>query len=262
MFKGQSLSLKIIIDEILQYKLIGYAWYVQTYAWIYLFFPLVNMFIRLFNEKNKWMFEIILIISILVIGLPPLLINLPHFQILHLPINIHLIYRLCPFVYYLIGAYLRKFLPTIKLSILFTFEFLIIIGSIVFNIIKRNPYVGGAEGNYPSIVVILQALFFFMIIMQLFDKKVKIVNAISKRTLSVYLLSFSIDQILYPFLIWHVTTAKNLIMFMPLVGATVFIISFVLSFLAEWITDIIWPWLYRILQLPEVGFKKVFLATR
>lgn len=251
---GRVFSIKQIIHLMMNYQLIEYAWYVKTYALIYLFFPFVNMFIRLFNKENKWIFEVILLMIIVLIGLPPLLINVGQ-----LPFNVPMkaIYQLYPIMYYLIGAYFRKFGRTYKMGALITLEGFTILLAVGWNIVKRSPYTGTAEGYYPSIVLVIQAALLFLIINQFFNqlnKPNKVITAISKRTLSIYLLSFCIDQLVYPFLLHHAPSAKFLLPFIILIVGFNFTLSFGLAFIAEHITNFVWPKIYWLLKLPEKLF--------
>lgn len=253
-FKHQSLSVTQIIDGIKNYKLIEYAWYVKTYVIMYLLFPFINLIIKQFNENNKWLFEVLIISLITLIGVPTFLMNVGQ---LPFNFNLHIIYQIYPYVYYLIGAYFRKFHRIYNLKILLSLEILVFVLAVFWNLLKANPYAGGAEGSYPSVVIFIQSILLFLLINQFFTKNNKFVTTISKYTLPIYLLSFCVDQLVYSFLLQLAPTAKILLPFILLIVAFNFSISFGLSFIAEKITDIIWKPLYFILKLPEKIFIKI-----
>lgn len=258
-FKGQELSWHVIWQQIINYKLINYAWYVKTYLMIYLFFPFLNMFVKLFNAQNKWIFEVLLIIGVTVIGLPTFLMNVGP---LPFAFNLDVVYKLYPILYYLIGAYFRKFHREYNLAKLVTLEIFVIISVIGWNMLKRNPYVGGAEGNYPSIILFIQAILLFLILNQVCNKPNKIIDIISKHTLTIYLMSYCVDQIVYAYLLQFVASPKELLPFIIIIVGFNFSVSFGLAWFVDQITNLIWPKLYLILSTPELAIRKIIKINR
>lgn len=234
--KQQTLSIGQIWNGIWSYQLISYAWYVRIYAILYLLIPILNIIINYFDENNKYWLLLMIGILMIAIGLPTPLAS--GFGI-NLPINLHVIYQLYPYVYYLIGAYLRKFPININWFWILSLEIITTLAGIGINMLRRNPFVGGAEGNYPSLLVMMQAVALFMLINVLAKWSHKWITWLSKYTLPIYLMSFVVDMFVYPFFIHWLGSGKATLPFALLIVVIVFGLSLGLTLIAEAITNLI-----------------------
>lgn len=251
--KHQTLAVHQIWDGIRTYQLIGYAWYVKIYATLYLLIPFINLLIARFNEANKYWLLALIGVLMLAVGLPtPLSTGFG----INFPINYHVIYQLYPYVYYLIGAYLRKFPIKINWQWLLSVEILTTVAGIGINMLRRAPFVGGEEGNYPSLLVMVQSLALFMLINALANRPTKWVSWLSKYTLPIYLMSFVVDMYIYPFFIHLLGSGKATIPYALVIGIVVFGLSLALTLIAEAVTNFIWPYLYRVLGMPQMLWRK------
>lgn len=113
-----------------------------------------------------------------------------------------------------------------------------------------TPYTSSAEGYYPSLDLMIQSICVFLLANQLFNKTSKIIDFISKRTLPIYLMTYFIDQVVYPFYINHVERIQNLFPFIIPIIVLNFIISILLTLIVERITYFIWPFIQKWLMWP------------
>lgn len=239
-FSNISLTTKEILEKIMLYKLIGYSWYIEMYIGLILLSPIFNKIIN--HSTKKEMIQFILML-ILTINLPVLINSLPQTNHwIHLP---SFWQRMYPITYYFIGAYFKNYVDftqfTIKTKkiIFFSLVFITSLG-ILFNYINANPRTIGIEGGYPSLLIVLQSVLTFLFFASIFTKENKLIRSVAKLTLPIYLMSFSVDQIVYPYLLNHLDNPKYVILFFPVVPIIIFCISYILGSIVKKINDSLW----------------------
>lgn len=240
LFAKNSLTIKEISTNIMMFKQIPYSWYIEMYLGFALLFPIINIFLE---RVNKSEIQFCILTMIVICSIAPIINSNPKINSsFHLPaywVNMY------PILYYLLGSYIKKFHDptdfTVKESAtLFVSFFSSLLLGILVNYSNANPKAGGAEGYYGSVIVVVQAFSLFLIIMKFFKKKSKIIDFISKHTLSIYLMSYSVDQFVYPRIIQFLNSPKKSLYLFPMIVIVVFVISSLLSGLVNLINNSIW----------------------
>lgn len=230
------------IYRIFSFEANNYSWYVNMYIGLFLLIPFLNIiFKNLKNQKER----IILIATLVILsGLPGFINSIPlvfhDSKILYFPnwwINIY------PLAYYFIGSYIREYQPKVKkwlATLLFGLVILIETG-LTYYFAKGGPFVAAA-GYYNSITVMLSSVFFFMIF---YDVKIKnsrvskIISSIGALTLDIYLSSYLVDRIIYPYVLKEFELQSSLTFyFVPIVGAII-LITLIISFTRKLITKLV-----------------------
>lgn len=234
----KSYSLGQVVTGITNFNLIRYAWYVEMYVGLLFFIPILNKAINGVTTKQLGNFVIALVF---VIGLPNFVNAVPELnKYIHLA---NYWTRAYPFVYYFIGAYFRKTFhqPRQRKVIVPTIFLGLMIGLGIFlNMTHANPYVGGTEGGYASIVVIVQSSIVFYFFQCFFNRSHRVINKIASLTLPIYLMSFVVDSNLYtPFIKPFVSTGYMLTTFVQIIVSH-FIIAVVLALIINWLTHFLY----------------------
>ncbi|UDM73830.1 acyltransferase [Vagococcus fluvialis] len=252
---GTTFTVHEIIQKIMYFELIKYSWYVEMYIGLALLIPLFNKVIEFSNQKELKHFISILI---LVISLPALINALPQlYTWIHLPTFWKNLY---PVLYYFIGAYIKKYVDVSSFSKKRKFKILLfliitIILGILINYFNANPTVGEKSGGYPSLLIVIQGTLTFLFISTMLNKKYPIITSISKLTLPIYLMSFSVDQILYPYLISKLNSPITLIYFSPFIITLIFASSTILAYLINKLNIIIWKISWKISY--KINYKRL-----
>nr|WP_279011940.1 acyltransferase family protein [Vagococcus fluvialis] len=238
--KGVSFSVSEVVQKLMLFQLNPYSWYVEMFLGLLFIIPLINKAIINSTKKELSRFIILLILCI---GLPTFINAIPQFQNkIHFPNYWKAFY---PITYYLIGSYFKLHTDFSKLSkntlrlLIFTLFGSIFIGSMI-NYLNATPFVGGFEGGYGSLLVTIQAVTAFALMAFYLDKPIIWQNKISNATLSIYLLSYAVDQLIYPLFLNRLANPKYLIFFFPILPIIIFIISIILALIINKINSFLW----------------------
>src|SRR5699024_6122375 len=156
--------------------------------------PFIYVLIKNLSKKELQLLIGVLLFSV---SISAFINDNPDFSILYLPNYWKIIY---PVVYYFIGAYICLYHEEISIknhTLIFMY-----VTSIVYiiQLLYRyaSPYTKIVEGYYPSIINVILASSFFLILFKNIKKSHYIFDIISKYTLSTYIMAYPIDKILYP----------------------------------------------------------------
>lgn len=243
---GTTLTIHEIIQKIMYFNLITYSWYVEMYIGLVLLIPILNKVVTHSTKKELQLFIGMLFLTV---ALPSLINAVPQLQPwIHLAnfwINIY------PILYYFIGAYIKKYVDFSnfskkRISFILISLFIIIILGVLINYFNANPRISEKSGSYPSLLIVIQSILTFTLIASLFNKQYLLIDKISRITLPIYLMSYSVDQIFYPYILKKLDSPKTLIYFYPAVVVTIFIISIVLAALINKINNLMWKILSKL----------------
>lgn len=248
LLKGRNLEFgpHQIYLKILNFNLIGYSWYVEMYLGLVLLIPIVNKMIQAASKKEMQGF---ILAMTLVVSLPQLINSVPQLvNIIHLPAFWGNLY---PVLYYLIGAYIRQYVTEktfnqkAKIWVV-TALAVVVLGGIAFNMLNAHPQsVGGYEGGYPSLSILIQSVLIFLVIQIFLNRKLPFASLIAKVTLPIYLMSFSVDNLVYPFLIDYLGSASALLIYAPIIVLGIFIISLLLGLVVNKVNKQVWCFFER-----------------
>ena len=215
-----SLNWTQILARALNFSLIS-GWYIELYIALALLIPFLNVLIKNLSKKEL---EILIITLLISVSVPAFINSNPDFFNLYLPNYWEIIY---PVVYYFIGAYIRLYHEKILIK---NSTLLFIYISSVLYIIQllyrhASPYTKAFEGYYPSIVNILLASSFFLLVFKNINKSNFIFDTVAKYTLSTYIMAYPIDKILYPRFTELLVSTRNLVIASPLIVIIAFLIT-------------------------------------
>ncbi len=238
---NQHMTFSHIIGIILNYSGSDYAWYINMYIGLYLLIPYLNIIYKsLKNRKDKTILLLILIFS----TIAPSILNIKYQFIPNWWTGIY------PITYYFIGSYIKEYNIKIKSfnCILMILSVSLLLGSISYYKSYGKIFEWGSYCNYNSLFVFVISVLIFVFLLNLKNIKVnlftKIISRISKVSLGMYLLSYIFDNFFYKILNSHITMQSRFV-YMPIIVLTVFVSSFILSNVVEFIKNIIYKVLKR-----------------
>jgi len=100
----ENLNLRSLFLSVTSFKACGYSWYIEMYIGLYLLTPIINNAYEKFDQKNKNMALLLIILTAIL----PNFINVLFNGILHIP---SLWERIYPLAYYLIGKHILYYKP-------------------------------------------------------------------------------------------------------------------------------------------------------
>lgn len=242
------LTFKEVFFKLSNFTLIGYSWYVEMYLGLALFIPYLNKLIKDISQRE---FSYIIAGLLLLCGAPGMVNTIPFFAgTIAFPKYWVILY---PIAYYFIGAYINRFEATFK----WTAANLIIVALtyisstfLIFTIAIRyaSPYVGGVEGGYSSLIVMTAGTALFLLMLTLIKVKIPLTAFIAKLTLPIYLMSYTIDQLVYSKLSSLVSSPKKLFLLMPIIALMNFVGAIILGFITYLLNRLFWQvidWLQK-----------------
>lgn len=221
------------IYSIMKFSADGYSWYVNMYFGLFLLSPFLNLIYKNLKTKKDKLILIFILISIT--GIPHLMISLgngiPEFKIINIS---DWWMSIWPITYYFIGLFIKEYQIKIRKLISLTMMIIIVLIETAITIILSGGRVyTDFIGDYPSILVMIQAVFLFLAIYNI-DIKSKIIykplGLIAALTLDIYLATYITDKIVYGYFYkrYFVSQQETLFYILPLVLAT-FTMAFVIS---------------------------------
>lgn len=202
-------SIKDAIISFFTFEAAPYGWYIGMYCGLFLLIPFINALWNSLNDSSKK----ILLVSMLVITALPCLLNGFDFsnssfwqgtKSSHTQLMPEYFVGMYPMTYYFIGCYINEnetiFQLNNKKRICVLLVSVILFG--VINYIKNYNilFPWGLDTSYGSYQSIVIATLIFIILLNMSIKKpfmVKIITALSKYSLLMYLVSYLVDKAYY-----------------------------------------------------------------
>lgn len=181
-FLGDNASIRNLAVGIFTFETNQYAWYVNMYFGLYLLIPFLNIIIEEIKE-NKNLFIFVIAILTFLTAFPKVI---TYWSLLY-PVN-----------YYFIGAYVKKYnVNTYKLK----YVIIIVTVSIIEIIIsKKIGHNASFFNNYGMILILIKSISVFFLLNSIkLKRNTSLLKKISKHTLSIYLISYIVDIIVYKY---------------------------------------------------------------
>lgn len=167
----------------------SYFWYIGMYIGLYLFIPFINIIIEKLEKKQ---FQNLIIILLIIIAIPEFINSVPAldrvYKYMYLP---SYWIDMFPIMFYIIGAYIKKYQPKIKPSYLILTLLFITMSISLFSYWYADGKIGMVYGGgYASIINVIISVTIFLLFYKI--KNVnnilnKMFKWISNRTLEIYL---------------------------------------------------------------------------
>lgn len=212
-------DIKDLLLGIFTFETNAYSWYVNMYIGLYLIIPFLNMIIEKIKINKNLFFYFICILT-LITSIPKFL---NYWAILYL-IN-----------YYFIGAYIKEYHINIKKCKCFIFIIIIIFAEVLIS--KRIGFNTSFFNNYGMILILMKSVLLFLLLNSIKLKKdISILKEISNHTLSIYLISYVIDTIIYSFFNNIFLTYEQRFFHLYII-LIIFAISFILALTIDWVVN-------------------------
>ena len=233
-------KLKLLIG-IFNFTTNDYAWYIEMYIGLFLLIPFLNtMYDGLKTKKNK---QYLILTLIAMISLSPIIssITIKNIKLDIIPNWWNGIY---PLVYYFIGCYINEYQVTInKRKGIIILIGLILLETLLTCIVYNNKVINWKIflGGYNSLQTIIISTTIFLLLYNVNcnkEKIIKIVKSISVLSLDIYLFSYIVDKATYKFLDNYLKTPVEYVKYYILIISTIFILSYILSYIKKIIFDI------------------------
>lgn len=220
-----------VIVRTLNFTQNGYAWYVEMYITLYLLIPFINMALGK-TKKQRLLLIGLLFLSTIAPSIP-IAFSTDRYWLDLFPNYWDICY---PLFYYAVGAYIREYSPKMNKGV----NILLFIAAMLLPTVTEFVQAGGGEfvdyvfNGFNSFSACLIAVLIFMLF---YDVNVKIIPArtfiisVSNCTLELYLFSFSVELILYPWFEKHF--GEYFPMRLWVMIAAVFISSYILALAAK-----------------------------
>ena len=248
-YLNDEVGFKTFVLNILSYKGLPNAWYIEMYIGLFILIPFLNIICN--NIKNKKHFKLLLFSLLFLISFPGLL-NIYEFDTLgwwkqpSIDNNYVKIFpswwsSFYPLLYYFMGAYLKKYSTESKIKILSNVTILIFVALIngLFSYYRsyNSQFVFGTWNSHDSLFVFIQTFIVFNILLKLkinikSKKGVKILQLISNSCFGAYLISCVFDYIIYSKIIEKVPIITDRFKYIYVVFI-IFILSILSSILIE-----------------------------
>lgn len=218
--KSNDLPIKLIIKDIFNFSGANYSWYVKMYFGLFLLIPFLNiLFINLKKkEKQSLILTLIVMSSLTAFKGPGINSLVPNW------------WNLYPLIYYFLGAYLRCYN---KLELKWDFKILLVM--LMFNTLfnftnsYNETFIGLELNNYMSIFVITSSYYMFKVLLNIKYSGNKIIEILSKHSLTIYLMSYIFDINVYN----KISFINNYFLQMILGSLIVLILSTFISILMD-----------------------------
>lgn len=248
-YSKESISFSMLVVNILSYRGVPNAWYVEMYIGLFIFIPFLNMICNSIEEKKH--FKLLLFTLLFLISFPGLL-NIYKFDSIswwHQPsiddgyVKIFPAWwtGFYPLLYYFAGAYIRKYSSELNIKLLPSLFFLSLVVLIngVFSYYRsyNSQFIWGGWNNYDSLFVFIQTFLVFNIILKFrLDIKSKriigLFKVLSDSCFGGYLLSYIFDFIIYARINQMASDAVGRFKYIPVVFI-IFVLSLLSSILIE-----------------------------
>lgn len=232
---GENLSWVNWGAQILRFKAILYAWYIEMWIGLFLLTPFLNLMYKAIPTKRQ---KQILLVTLFVLTAMPDSFN---------QFGYHLVpgfwQKVFPLTFFFIGSYIREYEPRLtgkKVWVAIVIIILICAINPVFNMlfVKNHTMIqiiGSSRGVYGTIVAVLMFLFLYKV-----DIKNHVTTAVLKRvsllSLDMYLCCYIFDRIFYPyFLDRYFVNQSQFGKYFFVIVPLVFLSSLVVAQFKEWL---------------------------
>ncbi|MEM4992911.1 acyltransferase family protein [Priestia sp. SB1] len=225
------------IRLILLFKANGYSWYINMFIGLFLLSPYLNILYKGIPTKRG---KLLLIGILLFLTSVPELLNGKAQGFLNFPDFWKLLY---PLTYYFIGSFIKEFQVTMKTGLNIFLVLLFGLASAITEYLYANEGKFLQKvGYYPSLLVVMLSVSFFIMFYRCNIKNriiVKTISLLSILSLDIYLASYITDLFVYEYVSEHFPHSQTkIIYYSPLVvGATV-TGAFILAYLRHKIIKI------------------------
>lgn len=228
-YLNNDVPVKKCIISILGFSAAPYSWYVNMYIGLFLLIPFLNV---LYNNLEFRKQKITLIISMVLIVSLPFIFNIK-FQIL--PDFWVVLY---PIMYYFIGMYLAEYEVRISrlISILVILFVPIIEALVSFKFSKGLNWTPALDnyGAFPTTIVAI-SIFLLLYKVTISNNIIKnLIESISNCTLSIYLISWIFDTIIYKKLNVMFNSVQTKMPYYFIAVLAIFILSYLTSLFVIW----------------------------
>ncbi len=229
---GETFYFSQWIRNILDFSGAPYAWYIEMYVGLFLMIPFLNLLYHsIVERKNKLVFIFTLIFLVAL----PSCMNIFGFSILPEWWS-----GLWPLMYYFIGCYLREYLPRIKLKWCVLLLFCVWIFNSAFCLIRSwdKMFEWGIYNDWSGFQNLIFSVIAFILVLNLNLENIpytlkKVICAISRLSLGIYLCSWIADEYVYSYFNSVVNKMAYKINYFPVVILAVLGISIFLSSICE-----------------------------
>lgn len=213
----------------------GYAWYLEMFLGLAVLIPFINLSYNNIKEKSHKL--ILISLLMFMTGICSLNIKFENNGTTFYLFSDYWVI-LYPFTYYLIGSYIREYKPKINKIIGSLSVFLIVLseGFYTYLSCKGKFFNWSLLGGYGGITVLISSVLVFLLLYDIEIKNkavIKIITEISSKTLDIYLISYSVDLIVYKYFLNMTADYLQRVKYAPIVAIIVFIIAFLYSKIKE-----------------------------
>jgi surface polysaccharide O-acyltransferase-like enzyme len=169
------------------------------YIGLYLIIPFINIILNTIDQK---IYNILILVLALLVAIPaafnPIIELYPFSSLIHFPNWWQPVY---PILYYIIGAYIRKYNPKVNRKLCIAIAFFLAIMQTLILIWTQQPKVNNwFLTNYATLFMVIQSAAIFLALYN-FDFKSSVIRTafkiVSSLTLEIYLFSALTDSVLY-----------------------------------------------------------------
>ena len=233
-FNGmESWSIRHLVGATFRFSMIGYAWYIEMYIWLFLLIPFLNMIFAECTNKKTFLLFLAILFSISI---------LPEFTNRY---GFHFLpdywTALSMVFYYSLGGYIRYFHPKTpplwfsryQSCWFFVVLLLCSVNSIFSFIIKEEHKFVSILGGLSSPAAVLLTTILFLSLYQV--KHIwggMIITGLAVYSLDMYLFSYLFDRLLYPYAkqLWWINQSQFFLYYLPITGSVL-----LFSFSAAWL---------------------------
>lgn len=235
-YRGEAMSLRYVLKELLGYTAAPYGWYIEMYIGLFLLIPFLNVLWRGLESKKA---RQALIGTLLVLVTLPAITNdlgnvLPDWWA-----------GLYPLLYYFLGAWLGEYQPRPdwRKTMAALLAVTALAGGTAYLIGVYNPahvFVWGRIVDYGGPFVVTESVLLFLLLRQIPAEKAPgwlrwAVGKCAALSLGIYLLSWCFDTALYPILTARVPGMLDRLVWFPVMVPAVFLCSALAAQVVEWV---------------------------
>ena len=226
-------SLYDLFIGIFNFTTISYSWYVEMYIGLFLIIPFLNILYK--NIENKKQKQLLIIILLIISSLFP---TISRIKINSYSLNIFPDYWqfLYPILLYYVGCYIKEYQIHInKLINICIITLLVFLQTFILFFYVDGNYIGSISIVENSFLPIITSFLLFILLydVKTYSKRIfTFVNFISKFSFGAYLISYTIDNIVYR-LLYSLNISGTLFFFISTIFITPIIygISITISYI-------------------------------
>lgn len=229
----QPSHLKHIFNNIIDFKLIGYGWYVDMYIGLFLLIPFIN---KIFSTKKH---DLIFLLTLIFLTVLPTLCSAPTFFITSWQ-------HLWVITYYVIGAFINRYGFNLKCNKLILLFILCFSAFSILNILvtKGTTWNVHSLDNWGGLENVINSSLFFLILLKINFEKINqriknIITATAQLSLGIYLSSFLFDKIIYYYFNQYITNTTLKLEWFFIIVPIIFICSLLMAKIGDLIYQFI-----------------------